>query len=53
LGPDDQDEPAVVASDGSSRGLNCFVEVVYRTTVLREDDSGRHYEERYLRRWVG
>lgn len=52
LGPAEGEEAErpVNASDGSQRGLNCYVEVVYRTTVLREDEHGKHYEERYLRR---
>ncbi len=36
--------------DQSQKGLRCFVEVVYRTTVLREGETGKHHEERYIRR---
>ena len=36
---------------GSRKGLNCFVEVVYRTTALRRDEHGNSMEEeRVLRR---
>jgi hypothetical protein len=47
-GPDG--EPPRIEPGAGSKGLRCFVEVVYRTTVLREDEHGKHHEERYLRR---
>ena len=35
----------------NSKGLNCFVEIVYRTTMLRKDEHGNSMEEeRVIRR---
>ena len=46
---DDQDKAE--SRGGSEKGLNCFVEVVYRTTMLRRDEHGiATEEERVIRR---
>ncbi|GAX76484.1 hypothetical protein CEUSTIGMA_g3929.t1 [Chlamydomonas eustigma] len=54
LGSNDEDgdlQSSESTAAQMARGLQCFVEVVYRTTMLKKDESGRTMEEeRVIRR---